>query len=51
MANYSGTTTHTPQYGVTGYSTGVRTDTVYKRFINLDIVRIAGDTSKKVYEG
>ncbi len=31
MATVNATTTYTPQYGVTGYTTGVRTDRVFSR--------------------
>jgi len=51
-ATYQGTTTNTPQYGVVG--AGVRTDTVYRRVVNLDMVDRAATTQQrklvKVYE-
>jgi hypothetical protein len=51
MANISSNTTYTPQYGVTGYRSGVRSETVYTRYISLDVVRIGGESNKKIYEG
>ena len=47
-AFYSGTTTYQPQYGVTGYSTGTRTEMVFTRFVRFDIV--ACDQAMKYYE-
>jgi hypothetical protein len=46
-------TTNTPTYGVTGYHSGVSNDTVYRRFVNVDIVDLtaAGEAGRKVYEG
>jgi len=51
-ASYSGTTYQTPTYGVVG--SGTRTDTVFTRYLNIDIIDIAksGDGKvQKVYEG
>ena len=36
MASYSGSTTYTPQYGITGYQSHVGTQVMYTRFIILD---------------
>jgi hypothetical protein len=36
MASYSGTTTYTPEYGITGYQTHVGTRITYTRFMVLD---------------
>lgn len=36
MASFSGTTTHMPQYGITGYRTHVGTRIAYTRFVMLD---------------
>lgn len=52
VASYSGTTYKTPTYGVVG--TGTSTDTVFTRYLNIDIIDIAkSDNGKvqKVYEG
>ncbi len=51
-ASYSGTTYNTPTYGVVG--SGARTDTVFKRYLNIDIIDIAKSGNgkvQKVYEG
>lgn len=51
-ASYSGTTYKTPTYGVVG--SGASTGTVFKRYLNIDIVDIAksvNDKVQKVYEG
>ena len=51
-ASYSGTTYKTPIYGVVG--SGARTDTVFKRYLNIDIIDIAKSGNgkvQKVYEG
>jgi hypothetical protein len=40
-ASYSGTTTYTPTYGITGYSTNVASQTTYTRFLVLDAYDIA----------
>jgi hypothetical protein len=48
---YSGTTTYTPTYGITGYQTGTTVDTVYGRGLTLDIMRPTSDQhADKVYE-
>lgn len=50
-ATYSGTTYHTPTYGVVG--SGTRSDTVYTRFLRLDFVdraELAAGKVKKRYE-
>lgn len=52
-ATYSGTTTQTPQYGVTGYTTGVTTDTVYNRalFFQIhDAKRLKAKQPSRIYE-
>jgi hypothetical protein len=52
MASVNATTTYTPTYGVVG--SGTRTDTIYKRFLDLEIVEMASLSSgapKKLYEG
>jgi len=52
MARYSGTTYNTPTYGVVGW--GTRSDTVFTRYLNIDIIDIAKSGNgkvKKVYEG
>ena len=36
MASYSGTTTYTPQYGITGYQSHIGTRVTYTRFVILD---------------
>ena len=36
MASYSGTTTHTPEYGITGYTSKIGTRITYNRFMILD---------------
>lgn len=51
-ASYSGRTYTTPTYGVVG--SGTRTDTIFKRYFNLDIVDIAKSGNgkiQKIYEG
>lgn len=51
-ASYSGTTYKTPTYGVVG--TGNSTDTVFTRYLNIDIIDIAKSGNgkvQKVYEG
>lgn len=51
-ASVNATTSYTPTYGVVG--SGARTDTVYKRFLDLEIVETASlssGTPKKLYEG
>jgi hypothetical protein len=51
-ATYSGTTYRTPTYGVVG--SGTRTDTVFKRYLNIDIIDIEKSGKgnvQKVYEG
>lgn len=48
------TTTATPTYGVTGYTQGVSSTRVFRRFVNLDVVDLAASTPsspKKLYEG
>ncbi len=35
VASYSGTTTHMPEYGITGYQTNIGTQITYTRFIQL----------------
>ncbi|GAA5162153.1 hypothetical protein GCM10025770_12550 [Viridibacterium curvum] len=45
-ATYSGTTTYTPTYGVTGSTTQIGTNTVYSRFLFLD----AYDTATYIKE-
>ncbi|MEW6414566.1 MAG: DUF4136 domain-containing protein [Pseudomonadota bacterium] len=50
-ATYSGTTYNTPTYGVVG--TGVRSDTVFSRFLRLDLIdkaSLVNGKIKKVYE-
>jgi hypothetical protein len=52
MATYSGTTHNTPTYGVVGFDTS--SDTVFTRYLNIDIIDIAKSGNgkvKKVYEG
>jgi len=52
MATYSGTTYKTPTYGVVG--SGTSSDTVFTRYLNIDIIDIAKSGNgkvKKVYEG
>jgi Domain of unknown function (DUF4136) len=52
MATYSGTTYKTPTYGVVG--SGTSSDTVFARYLNIDIIDIANSGNgkvKKVYEG
>ena len=41
MATYSGTTTYTPTYGVTGSTTHVGRHTTYTRFLLLDAYDVA----------
>jgi hypothetical protein len=41
MATYSGTTTYTPTYGITGSTTHIGTHTVFTRFLFLDAYDIA----------
>ena len=41
MATYSGTTTYTPTYGVTGSTTHIGTNTVFTRFLFLDAYDVA----------
>lgn len=51
-ASYSGTTYNTPTYGVVG--SGVSSDTIFKRYLNIDIIDISksgGGKVQKVYEG
>lgn len=50
MASYSGTTTYTPQYGITGYQSHIGTRITYTRFIILDAYDLAKyrETSKEV---
>jgi hypothetical protein len=51
-ASYSGTTYKTPTYGTVG--SGISTDTVFTRYLNMDIIDIAksgNDKVQKVYEG
>lgn len=51
-ASYSGTTYQTPTYGVVG--SGTSTGTIFKRYLNIEIIDIAksGDGKvQKVYEG
>jgi len=51
-ASYSGTTYKTPSYGIVG--SGASTDTVFKRYLNIDIIDIAksgNGKAQKVYEG
>ncbi len=50
---YNATTTLNPTYGITGYSTGVSTSTVYGRAIRVSIADVAASTPqhvKLVYE-
>jgi Domain of unknown function (DUF4136) len=50
-AAYSGTTTYTPSYGVTGWTPQVRTRRLYTRAIVLHIYDISqGDEPVKLYE-
>jgi hypothetical protein len=52
MASYSGTTYNTPTYGIVGART--TTDTVFTRYLNIDIIDIAKSGNgkvRKVYEG
>lgn len=52
MATYSGTTYKTPTYGVVG--SGTSSDTVFTRYLNIDIIDITKSGNgkvKKVYEG
>jgi hypothetical protein len=49
MGTYNATTTYSPQYGITGYSTGVVTDKVFTRAVVIDIYEPS--TSKQVYTG
>ncbi|MDR2239508.1 MAG: DUF4136 domain-containing protein [Zoogloeaceae bacterium] len=52
MATYSGTTHKTPTYGVVG--SGTSSNTVFTRYLNIDIIDIAKSGNgkvKKVYEG
>lgn len=46
------TTTSTPTYGVTGYSQGTVNATVYRRFMNMDIVDVSemGGQPKKIFQ-
>lgn len=51
-ASYNGTTIKTPTYGVVG--SGTSTDTVFKRYLNIDIIDISKSVEgrvQKVYEG
>ena len=51
-ASYSGTTYKTPTYGIVG--SGASTNTIFKRYLNIDIIDIAksGDGKvQKIYEG
>lgn len=51
-ATYSGSTFHTPVYGVVG--AGTRSRTEYSRFVRLDLVdraALSGGNIKRVYEG
>lgn len=49
---YNGTTTYTPTYGVTGYRTGTQVDTVYGRYLAVDIWEPKKDgANEKVFEG
>ena len=48
------TTTAVPTYGVSGYRSGVSTELVFTRFVNVDIVKLSSarpTTNDKVYEG
>ena len=47
-ATYSANTTLTPQYGVTGYSTGLRTDRVFGRAGTLMMGRVGPDGTVRV---
>jgi len=47
IGTYSGRTTYTPTYGVTGYRSGVNTITTYTRFLILAAYDIAGSTNDK----
>lgn len=48
---YSGTTTYTPQYRITGYQSGVGSTTVYDRAAVLNIYALSPDADpKRVYE-
>jgi len=52
MASYSGTTYNTPTYGIVG--AGTATNTVFTRYLNIDIIDIARSGNgkvQKVYEG
>lgn len=51
-ATYNATTTYTPTYGIVG--SGTRSNTVFKRYLNIDLIDISksGDGKvHKVYEG
>lgn len=51
-AVYSGNTTYNPQHGITGYSRGIQSQTIYSRFVSLDLVEVTPSAKpKKVYEG
>ncbi len=48
---YSGNTTYVPSYGVTGYTTQNRAETVYSRIVILNILKDLGNgQSQKAYE-
>ena len=47
--SYSSTTTLNPTYGVTGYSTGTRTEKLYTRSVK--VVMMDQKTKKRVFEG
>lgn len=52
MATYSGTTYNTPTYGVVG--SGMWSDTIFTRYLNIDIIDITNSGNgkvRKVYEG
>jgi hypothetical protein len=50
-ATYSGTTTYTPQYGITGYRNHIGSNTVYDRTALLNIWTLqTGSDPRKVYE-
>jgi hypothetical protein len=50
MATVNATTTYTPQYGVTGYVPGSRTERVFRRYAILGVFRRDRGTSQPVFE-
>jgi len=46
-STFSGTTTYTPTYGITGYSTHIRSQTTFTRFMLLDAYDVATYKHKK----